>query len=84
LLSLSQKIKSSQVVQTKKIGTNPIEDYLLWRQQMFSNLFHFFLLCYVLLALKVLPSLQAKTHKKTNQFLKFCKLKTFGTWNLMD
>jgi hypothetical protein len=29
LLSLSPKKKSSQVVQTKKIGTNPIEDYLL-------------------------------------------------------
>lgn len=41
---------------------------------------------YVLLALKVLPSLQAKKHKKkkANQFLKFYKLKTFATWNPMD
>ncbi len=62
------------------------EDYLLWQQQMFSNLFQFFLLCYVLLALKVLQSLHAKkTQKKeANQFLKFCKLKIFGTWNPID
>jgi hypothetical protein len=67
LLSLSQKIKSSQVVQTKKIGTNPMKITYYDNNKCLPTFSISSFFVYVLLALKVLPSLQAKKHKKKSK-----------------